>query len=180
MWIDRLVEVTHWEPRQGDMSWGDTEERLALSLPEDYKRLAAVFGKGLFSDFLQILSVAPGGAFDLANTWRGLSADAPAEAHDPLYAPYRIYQSGQVGLIPWGFSQAEGEYHWLANGKGAEEWPIVTRGRGYREWRQLDMSTPEFIYRVVADPEFEPFSIAALVPEPFFAPAPSTDWQTTC
>lgn len=61
MWIDRLVEVTHWEPLQAEMSWSATEERLGLSLPEDYKRLAAVFGKGLFSDFLQILSVAPGG-----------------------------------------------------------------------------------------------------------------------
>jgi hypothetical protein len=40
------------------------------------------------------------------------------------------------------------------------------------EPRQADMSTSEFIYRVVADPEFEPFSIAALVPEPFFTPAP--------
>jgi hypothetical protein len=77
-----------------------------------------------------------------------------------------------VGLIPWGFGQNECEYHWLANGKRADEWLIVTRGRGYRAWRQLDMSTPEFICRVVADPEFEPFSIAALVPEPFFTPAP--------
>jgi hypothetical protein len=172
MWIDRLVEVTDWDARQTDMSWDETEERLGLSLPEDYKRLAAVFGKGLFSDFLQILSVAPGGAFDLVTTWQSFSADAPVEGDDPLYAPYRIYRPGQMGLIPWGFSQTECEYHWLANGKPADEWPIVTRGRGYREWRQLDMSTPEFIYRVVADPEFEPFSIAALVPEPFFTPAP--------
>lgn len=174
MWIDRLVEVTHWEPRHADMHWGETEERLGLALPEDYKRLAETFGKGLFSDFLQILSVAPGGAFDLSTTWQSLSVDAPAEGEDPLYAPYRIYQPGQIGLIPWGFSQTEGEYFWLENGKAADEWPIVTRGRGYQEWRQVDMSTPEFIYRVVADPQFEPFSIAALVPEPFFAPAPES------
>ncbi|MGW7461274.1 hypothetical protein [Streptomyces sp. NPDC054797] len=156
------------------MHWGETEERLGLALPEDYKRLAATFGKGLFSDFLQILSVAPGGAFDLSTTWRSLSADAPAEGEDPLYAPYRIHQPGQGGLIPWGFSQTEGEYYWLAGDEAADTWPIVTRGRGYREWRQVDMSTPEFIYRVVADPEFEPFSIAAFVPEPFFAPAPES------
>ncbi|MGW5123992.1 hypothetical protein ACWEQ7_07990 [Streptomyces sp. NPDC004069] len=156
------------------MSWRETEERLGLSLPEDYKRLAATFGRGLFSDFLQVLSVAPGGAFDLATTWQGFSSDAPAEGDDPLYAPYRVYRPGRTGLIPWGFSQTECEYHWLANGKVAEEWPIVTRGGGYREWRQLDMSTPEFIFRVVADQEFEPFSIAALVTEPFFAPAPET------
>jgi hypothetical protein len=170
--IDRLVEVTHWEPRQAAMSWAETEGCLGLSLPEDYKRLAAVFGTGLFSDFLQILSVAPGGAFDLATTWRSFSAEDPAEGDDPLHAPYRIYRPGREGLIPWGFSQTEGEYHWLADGKPADEWSIVTRGRGYREWHRLDMSTPEFIYRVVADPEFEPFSIAALMPEPFFAPAP--------
>jgi hypothetical protein len=172
MWIDRLVEVTHWEPRQADMSWVETEERLGVSLPGDYKRLAAVFGKGLFSDFLQILSVAPGGAFDLAATWQGFSADAPVEGDDPLYAPYRIYRPGHVGLIPWGFGQTECEYYWLASGKPADEWPVVTRGRGYREWRQLDMSTPEFIYRVVADAAFAPFSIATIVPEPFFTPAP--------
>ncbi|MFE7566106.1 hypothetical protein ACFU76_03950 [Streptomyces sp. NPDC057539] len=79
-----------------------------------------------------------------------------------------------MGLIPWGVSQTEGEYYWLADGDEPDKWPIVTRGRGYREWRQVDMFTPEFIYRVVADPQFEPFSIAALVPEPFFAPAPES------
>lgn len=35
------------------MSWAATEERLGLPLPKDYKRLAATFGRGLFSDFLQ-------------------------------------------------------------------------------------------------------------------------------
>ncbi|MFE0653962.1 hypothetical protein ACFVZH_35935 [Streptomyces sp. NPDC059534] len=94
------------------------------------------------------------------------------EDYKRLYAPYRLYQPGQVGLIPWGFSQTEGEYYWLTGGEEPSKWPIVTRGRGYREWHQVDMSTPEFIYRVVADPQFEPFSIAAVVPEPFFAPAP--------
>ncbi|MFD7288678.1 hypothetical protein [Streptomyces sp. NPDC059863] len=114
------------------------------------------------------------GAFDLSTTWQSLSADAPAGDEDPLYAPYRIYQPGQVGLIPWGFSQTEGEYYWLTDREEPDKWPIVTRGREYREWRQVDMSTPEFIYRMVADPQFEPFSIAALVPEPFFAPAPAS------
>lgn len=177
MWIDRLVEVTHGEPRHADMPWGETEERLGLALPEDYKRLAATFGMGLFSEFLQILSVAPGGAFDLSTTWHSLGADAPAEGEDPLYAPYRIYRPGRVGLIPWGFSQTEGEYYWLADGGEPDKWPIVTRGRGYREWRQVDMSTSEFIYRVVADPQFEPFSIAALVPEPFFTPVPEITFR---
>ncbi|MFE9441288.1 hypothetical protein ACFYO2_20270 [Streptomyces sp. NPDC006602] len=109
--IDRLVKVTHWEPRRAEVSWGETEERLGLSLPEDYKRLAAVFGKGRFSDFLQILSVAPGGAFDLATTWQSLSTDAPVEGDDPLYAPYRMYRPGQVGLIPWGFGHGHTRVH---------------------------------------------------------------------
>ncbi|WP_210585854.1 hypothetical protein [Streptomyces sp. GESEQ-35] len=45
------------------MSWGETGERVGLSLPEDYKRLAAVFGKGLFSGFLQILLASAFGRF---------------------------------------------------------------------------------------------------------------------
>lgn len=63
----------------------------------------------------------------------------------------------------------EASYCWLADtSKRPEEWPIVARTDPLEEWHQFDMTTSEFIYRVLTDRDFRPFSIARKVERPFF------------
>ncbi|MER6018471.1 hypothetical protein ABT141_10080, partial [Streptomyces anulatus] len=57
MWIERIAEVTHWEPLRLDIPWNSVEEDLGTPLPEDYKKLAETFGKGEFSEFLRVFTV---------------------------------------------------------------------------------------------------------------------------
>ncbi|MCW3839104.1 hypothetical protein ONA70_03205 [Micromonospora yasonensis] len=51
-----------------------------------------------------------------------------------------------------------------------DRWPVVARWDGIEPWHQLDISTAEFVYRVIADPEFKPFTVAAPPRRPFYLP----------
>ncbi|MFJ9586457.1 hypothetical protein [Streptomyces acidicola] len=170
MWIERITEATNWEPLQLDISWNRVEEDLGTTLPEDYKKLAETFSKGEFSEFLRVFTVDDTRQFDLAGIWKKFLDGAPEDGPDPVFKPYQMYLPGRRGLIPWAFGEMKCSYFWLAS---AEEdpasWPIVTQGDPY-PWQEVSMSTSEFVYRVLADPEFEPFSIARLFPEPDFYP----------
>lgn len=108
--------------------------------------------------------------FDLARIWKKYLDGAPEDGPDPLFKPYQMYRPGRRGLIPWAFGEMECNYFWLASAEEAPaSWPIVTQGDPY-PWQEVSMSTSEFVYRVLTDPEFEPFSIARLIPEPDFYP----------
>ncbi|MEV0158026.1 hypothetical protein AB0H57_30590 [Micromonospora sp. NPDC050686] len=41
-----------------------------------------------------------------------------------------------------------------------DRWPVVARQAFDEPWHQFDMSTAEFVYDVMADPEFKPFTVA--------------------
>ncbi|MEW2082705.1 hypothetical protein [Streptomyces sp. NPDC005283] len=170
MWIERIAEATNWEPLRLEVPWDSVEEELGTALPEDYKKLAETFGKGEFSEFLRVFTVGGTTQFDLARIWKKFIDGSPEDGPDPLFRPYQMYRPGRRGLIPWAFGEMECSYFWLAS---AEEdpasWPIVTQGDRY-PLQQVSMSTSEFVYRVLMDPEFEPFSIARLMPQPDFYP----------
>ncbi|ATW50140.1 hypothetical protein [Streptomyces peucetius] len=170
MWVERIAEATNWEPLALELPWGSVEEDLGTSLPEDYKRLVETFGKGEFSEFMNVFCVDATGQFDLTRIWHKYLGHSPEEGPHPVVKPYQMYRPGGRGLIPWAFGERECSYFWLAS---AEEdpatWPIVTKGDPY-PWHEVRMSTSEFVYRVLADPEFEPFSIARLFPQPDFYP----------
>ncbi|WP_326613557.1 hypothetical protein OG949_35350 [Streptomyces scopuliridis] len=170
MWIERIAEATNWEPFRLEISWNSVEGDLGTALPEDYKKLAEAFGKGEFSEFLHVFTVDGTRQFDLSRIWKRFLDGAPEDGPDPLFKPYQMYRPGRRGLIPWAFGEMECNYFWLAS---AEEdpasWPIVTQGDPY-PLQQVSMCTSEFVYRVLTDPEFEPFSIARLFPEPDFYP----------
>ncbi|MFE9825149.1 SMI1/KNR4 family protein [Streptomyces sp. NPDC005791] len=168
MWIERIAEATRWEPTRLGVSWNGVEEELGTPLPEDYKKLVDTFGKGEFSEFLRILTVDATRQFDLVRIWKKFLHGRPESGPDPAFKPYRIYQPDQRGLIPWAFGEMKCSYFWLASAEeDPKDWPIVTQGDPYT-WQEVSLSTGEFVYRVLADPEFEPFSIARLMPEPEF------------
>ncbi|MFI6962737.1 hypothetical protein [Streptomyces sp. NPDC050149] len=167
MWIERISEATNRDPLRLDISWDRAEEDLGTALPEDYKRLAETFGKGEFSEFLRVLTVDETKQFDLARIWKAFLDGGPEDGPDPAFKPYRIYRPGRRGLLPWAFGEMNCSYFWLASDDDPASWPIVTQGDPY-PWHELRMSTSEFVYRVLTDPGFEPFSIARLIPEPDF------------
>ncbi|GGZ51778.1 SMI1/KNR4 family protein [Streptomyces bluensis] len=171
--------MTGRESLGSPVAWAEIERELDAELPADYKELCEGFGGGVFSDFLLLHCVDEGRMFDLVTQWRGFLSDAreygvvDGEA-DPVFAPYRIYEPGKEGLIPWGSTVSGDGFYWLAGSSGGREWPIVARIADSEDWHRYDIGVPEFIARVLTDPEFRPFSIADDVSRHSFAAVAQT------
>ncbi|WP_405890133.1 hypothetical protein OG427_15055 [Streptomyces sp. NBC_00133] len=152
------------------------ERELGVQLPGDYKQMCEVFGCGEFSDFLHVLAVDDSKVFDLLIRWRGFLNDAlefgvGEDDVDPIFDPYRIYEPGKIGLIPWGSSRSADEFYWLVEPGTTGDWPILARVADSTNWRRFDISVPEFVFRVLTDPDFRPFGVSRTIPQPFFTPA---------
>lgn len=177
-WVDRLLEVTGWRESEWVCDWSEVESELGVSLPSEYKELCRRFGPGYFSDYIRVM-------FDRGEegmlSWLESCIDMLQEFPSSAYDPYHLYDRvKRKGLIQWSSSEF-GSYFWCASHEiDPDEWPILaTRQLGSAgEWRKFDISVPEFIYRVIVDPEFEPFSIAGPSVRPEFRRFdPETDYD---
>lgn len=161
MWVQRVIELTGWESLGISVDWSSMEEELQLPLPADYKELFEAFGGGVFSDSVYFLARDEGLAFDILTQWRvALSVDQDSEAGGvSAVEPYSIYAPGGEGLITWASTEWGDEYCWLVNVHRPGAYPILARAED-GEWHRYDMSTSEFLYRILADFDFQPFGIA--------------------
>lgn len=187
-WVERLQEATGGYRVPLELNWSELESDLGTSLPEDYKQLCARFEPGSFSAFVSILRGGDDRLYDLRSAWAGDKSRfqrQPSAAIDRRYEPYFVYGvNGNHGLIQWGWAEAaECEYFWLADETvDPAEWPVVARWDRIADWHSYTMSTAEFIYRIIADLEFEPLGAARELGSPFYltrAEASNWDPRTT-
>lgn len=172
-WIDRIVDVTGWHHDPADdAGWEQVESELGVVLPSDFKELCRRFAPGAFYAYLDLLRPTDDHAQALLRTWGSCRQWAAGHESAHLWAPYELYEPDKgPGLIQWGSDQTEGEYYWLADHSvEPDRWPVVARWDGTEPWHQLDMSTAEFVYRVIADPAFKPFTVADPPRRPFYLP----------
>ncbi|MGW2049119.1 SMI1/KNR4 family protein [Streptomyces sp. NPDC001858] len=172
-WVERLSEAVSWKPRHVEISWGEIEQQLGVELPTDFKKFCECFGRGSFSGYLEVYSSSGGASLQVLDklaSFRRLVEQHPMVRD--AYEPYEIFRGCGEGVIPWGISTTASEYCWLANSTDRpDSWPIVAREDG-GDWQIFEMSMSEFAYRLLADAIFEEFTIADLVPEPFYEIAP--------
>ncbi|OKI58013.1 hypothetical protein A6A27_07190 [Micromonospora sp. CB01531] len=173
-WIDRIVEETEWHQEPEGPGWEQVEAELGVALPTDFKELSRRFVPGSFSGYLSLLR--PTDEHDeqpLLSMWSGSRQSAAMnEFVAQMYAPYGIYgtETGQ-GLIQWGSDMTEGDQFWLADRSvDPDRWPVISRKESGEPWHRFDMPTAEFIYRMIADPEFKPFTIANPPRRAFYLP----------
>jgi hypothetical protein len=167
-WVTELVSLTGWQAERHEMEWSDTEREFGTPLPADFKEICEVFGRGSFCGYLELLlPVNATDPYSLVGRWNALKSRGDSPSVRSFFEPYRVFEDS--GLIFWGVSVTEASYCWLADAsKRPEEWPVVARTDPLEEWHRFDMTTSEFIYRVLTDREFRPFSIARKVERPFF------------
>ncbi|MFI5566157.1 SMI1/KNR4 family protein [Streptomyces sp. NPDC051740] len=168
-----MIELTGWEPLGISVDWAAVEEELRVPLPADYKELFEAFGGGTFSDSVSFLARDGGVAFDFLTLWRLSLSDEQEGKYGDVSAvdPYPIYAPGGRGLIEWGATEWADQYCWLIDAQRPGECPVLARADG-GEWRRYDMSTSEFLYRVLADTDFRPFGIAQYELGTTFEPGP--------
>ncbi|MEV6791741.1 hypothetical protein AB0M87_07020 [Streptomyces sp. NPDC051320] len=174
MWVEQLLSATQREPLGLHMDWTRVESELGVSPPEDYKRVCEAFGPGEFSEYLDILCSNEAGGPDILVQWRACAETADkrtdAALPHPLFAPYNVFERQRpAGLIPWAFTQNECEFYWLSDAGDPNEWPIIARFLD-SDWDRYDMSTSEFVVRILTDVDFSPYSVARLFPEVSFEP----------
>ena len=185
-WVDRLQEATGWHQEPLELDWAELESELGTALPEDYKEICARFEPGSFSAFLSLLRGGDHRLYDLRSTWKLMRSmfERDAISAGRLVAPYEVYgATGNRGLLLWGSAEtAECEYYWLADdATDPAEWPVLARWEAGADWHSYEMSTAEFIHRVIADPEFRPLGVAQEMGPPYYLPvsaAPTWDPRT--
>lgn len=172
MWVEQLLSLAHREPLGLSMDWSRVENEMGVSLPEDYKRVCEAFGAGEFSEYLDVLCSGETGGPDILVQWKAC-VDVATKRKDlllphPFFAPYQVFERGRPGgLIPWAVTQNECEFYWLVDSGPSGKWPIVARFVD-SDWDQYELSTSEFIVRILSDVDFAPYSVARLFPEVSF------------
>ncbi|MFF8027422.1 SMI1/KNR4 family protein [Streptomyces sp. NPDC007896] len=176
MWVQRVIELTGWEPLGISVDWAAIEGELWVPLPTDYKELYEVFGGGVFSDSVYFLGRGEGLAFDFLTQWRvSLSVDQDRKLGGvSAVEPYAIYAPGGKGLVHWGSTEWADEYCWLIDAEQPGDYPVLARADD-GAWHRYDMSTSEFLYRVLADADFQPFGVGRYALNPTFESGSSGD-----
>ncbi|MGW7282584.1 SMI1/KNR4 family protein [Streptomyces sp. NPDC054844] len=156
-----MIELTGWEPLGICVDWAAIEGELGVPLPADYKEIYEAFGGGVFSDSVHFPGRDEGSVFDFLTQWRvWLSVDQDGELGSvSAVDPHAIHAPGGKGLVPWGSTEWADGYFWLIDAERPGDHPVLARPED-GEWRRYDMSTSEFLYRVLTDADFQPFGIA--------------------
>ncbi|MFE1262553.1 SMI1/KNR4 family protein [Streptomyces albogriseolus] len=161
-WVRRVLDLTGWEPLGLSVGWATVEEELGVPLPADYKELAEAFGGGVFSESVSFMGCGTSVSFDLPAQWRA----ALSAARDGMYGsvsaagPYDAYTPGGKGVVTWGSTEWADQYCWLIDAERPGHCPVLARSHDPGPWYRYDMSTAEFLHRVLADADFRPFGIA--------------------
>ncbi|WP_127548553.1 hypothetical protein [Actinoplanes sp. OR16] len=176
-WVELIVGATGWRHTAEEPGWEQVEAELGLGLPADFKELDRRFGAGVFSGGVSLLRpVAGDSGSAMLSMWAAQRQVAGgSEIGARMFEPYGIYGPAAgadgSGLLQWGYDLGEGEYYWLVErAVPAERWSVIARRDGGGAWYRFDMRASEFVYRVLADPEFEPFTIADPPRVAFFLP----------
>ncbi|MFE7553309.1 hypothetical protein [Streptomyces gardneri] len=86
-----------------------------------------------------------------------------------MMEPYSVYAPGGEGVLQWGATEWGDQYFWLLDAKNPGVHPVLARAEGSNEWKRYDVSTAEFLARVLSDPEFQPFGVSRFSLDPSFA-----------
>jgi hypothetical protein len=170
MWVDALLRAIGRDARDAAQPWAEIEAELGTELPSDYKQLCQAFGVGEFSQAVSVLCADETRVADPLRKWRRLLESD--DSSDSPFAPYRIHVPGTTGgLIPWGISRAADKFFWQVTDSAVDTWPVLAKMEDAEDWDRYEMTATEFLYRILTDPGFRPYSVAQDVPEPFFEPA---------
>jgi hypothetical protein len=121
------------------------EQRLRITLPNDYIELARKYGTGGFLGggfgFLRVLNPFAAYYFEkvqeIGEVWRGIKADREDSV------PYKIFPE-VGGLLPWADDADGSMLFWLTNGD-PEYWPILAVAPRSDYYQRFDMSITTFL-----------------------------------
>ncbi|WBP91111.1 SMI1/KNR4 family protein [Kitasatospora cathayae] len=154
LWLTNLVDAVGWRGPQSQIAWDSVEGALGIGLPGAYKEYAEVFGRGEFCGFIDVyapdFSDHPQGIVERALHLADQAADNPWIAE--FFEPYGVYPR-PGGLLQWGSSEVGDSFFWRTCVNDPDEWEIIVKEEGEESWLTYRMSVPEFLWRMMKDPE---------------------------
>ncbi|MFF0416298.1 SMI1/KNR4 family protein [Kitasatospora sp. NPDC004745] len=170
-WLANLADAVGWHGRHSEIEWDAIEGALGIGLPGSYKEYVEVFGRGEFCDFIDVyapdFSDHPQGIVEKALRLADQAAGNPWIA--AFFEPYGVYP-GQGGLLQWGASEVGDSFFWRTCVDNPSEWEIIVKEEGEDSWLTYEMSVPEFLYRMMKDPEMGPMYIGDRLDALSFSP----------
>ena len=144
--VDELARLFNRRARQEwEPNWSVVEERIGVTLPDDYKRLMAVFPSGVFDGYLELVNPVQSDAtlgqflrefedkLDPVRGWRVLGVVPHPVVPEP------------GGILPWG-EGAEGQsFFWLPSPDPTAEWSVVYCDETFSVWEAYDGTVSEFL-----------------------------------
>ena len=173
MSIENLLRVVPPPERPGDPflgRWLDVEATLGTPLPDDYKALVHVYGRGQFMEYIWIWTPKAYDRYDR------LESQAPTVLklfREDEYFTFPL-RPDPGGLLPFG-STLDGDYlAWVTQGS-PDTWrvAVLDRGMGYQEVHEYDCDVTDFLAGI-ATGEIDPpsFQTGMLECDHLFVPNP--------
>lgn len=128
-------------------TWRETESKMGIVFPEDYKRFIEQYGAGAINGFLWILSpFCENKNINLPEKFKVMQASyisIKKEFPDKFW--YDFYEAGK-GLFPWGITDNGDELFWCF---GESRTEIVVFASRYAERVSYPMNMEEFLYKIL-------------------------------
>lgn len=147
-WIDRIIETTGWiQTERHQFDWAATEERLGTRLPADYKKLAEIFGPGMFREWLGLILPVDYEFHwtDIVTHWSN-SLRLADEGFAARWEPYGLHPK-PGGLLHWAFTpDGHLSFYWAVEGDDPERWPVIVGHEEDDVLVRYEHSTAEHVY----------------------------------
>ncbi|MFE6510212.1 hypothetical protein ACFVDI_21120 [Nocardioides sp. NPDC057767] len=143
--IDDLLSKLRRESAHLEFDWAEIEDGAGFVLPQDYKDLMHAFGPGVLSEYLVLWAPEV-----IVKVVRRRS-----ERTDALLSPNRAFRPDRLGgLVPWASSDAGPMFYWRAGSSDSSTWDIAVHLDDDDEWIYRELSTIDFLDRLLFDTEF--------------------------
>lgn len=124
----------------------DIEEKLGLTLPQDFIDFNFEYGSGTFShEQFWLLNPFANWYMDNVEQVCHLYTKMKSDEGDE-YIPYEIFPQ-QPGLFPWGAESNGHQMFWLMKG-ASDEWPIILFNRDSGHFQELEMPVTTFLCKI--------------------------------
>ena len=130
------------------MQWIETEKKLGIKLPNDYKEFIDTYGTGIIANFLIVFS--PFSTNENMNLFSQLNMYRDSylilKESYPKDFTYEIFPN-ERGLLPWGMSENGDVLSWTVS-QNSQDWKIIIDGRSGDFFEYNGLIT-KFLYSIL-------------------------------
>lgn len=149
--LQQLVEIADLTPPPELYDWAETERRLGVQVPVDYRGLIDAGGGGVWLDYIRTFTPVLGTRFRHVNLAEGARAwENLVDAwEDEVSRPPADFPAG-AWLLRWASTGAGVSFYWeIGKDEAPGGYPIRASNRDGEDWVRYDMATCDLLLGIV-------------------------------